>query len=428
MDNLKAIIVWIPWLATLAAFLLSIWIVLPAPNLFFLRLAVVAPEISPLLLVLCVAVLLLVLAFGYVWPGYGWVNPSSYSYRGLLVLLSLTLTLCALPLVRQPSAIAQAEQSMAIAFPDERSDQASASSAARRLFGSPTFSYRTFFRNLWPESNPSDIRHTSQIQFAAPADNPLFLDLYQPGPNSDQSSTERVKYPTVITLYGGSWQRGNSTDNAAMAQFLARRGYVVVAIDYRHAPAFQFPAQQDDVRTALAFVNSHADEYEIDSDRIALLGWSAGAHLAMLTAFQAPDDIALKIKSVISYYGPIDLANGYAEPPVPDPIEVQPVLRDFLGGTPDEKPAVYAQASPISYVQADQLPPTLLVYGDRDHIVEARFGKRLYDVLRSAGHTAVWVTPPQAEHAFDAVFSGINNQMTLHFVERFLYQTLQKLI
>ncbi|MFK8182473.1 MAG: alpha/beta hydrolase fold domain-containing protein [Phormidesmis sp.] len=427
MVNLKAMVGWMLWIVTLTAFALSVWIVLPAPNLFFLRLAVAAPEVSPLLLVVCVLTLVLVLYLGiwgvHLWPHWRWLNASSYSYRGLLVLLSLALTLCALPWLQQPRAIAQAEQSMAIAFPNEQPIPSDAPQTAQ----SPRFSYRTFFRGFRSDPTASDIRHTSQIPFASPAGNPLFLDLYQPpldsvsGSPSGPRSAARVKYPTVVTIYGGSWQRGDATDNAAMARFLACRGYVVVAIDYRHAPAFQFPAQLNDVQTALAFVQSHADDYEIDSDRMALLGWSAGAHLAMLAAFQAPSEFS----AVVSYYGPINLTNGYKEPPVPDPIKVQPILRDFIGGTPAEKPDVYIQASPISYVKAEPLPPTLLLYGDHDHVVEARFGHRLYERLIAAGHKAVWVKLPQAEHAFDAVFSGLNNQMSLHFIERFLYQTLQ---
>ncbi|MEO1792485.1 MAG: alpha/beta hydrolase, partial [Cyanobacteria bacterium J06629_19] len=147
------------------------------------------------------------------------------------------------------------------------------------------------------------------------------------------------------------------------------------------------------------------------------------AHLAMLTGFQG----AAGVKSIVDFYGPVDLAAGYADPPVPDPLDVRQVLRAFLGGSPSELLEAYVAASPITYVkaaEASSLPPTLLVYGGRDSIVEQKYGRFLYEQLLASGNTAVWVPIPWAEHAFDAVFNGVSNQMALHFVERFLAQTV----
>ncbi|CAN5706282.1 hypothetical protein BH23CYA1_BH23CYA1_10770 [soil metagenome] len=144
----------------------------------------------------------------------------------------------------------------------------------------------------------------------------------------------------------------------------------------------------------------------------------------MLTGFQASP----AVQSIVDYYGPIDLAAGYTDPPVPDPIDVKQALAAFIGGTPTELPEAYARASPITYVEsaeANTLPPMLLLYGGRDHVVEARFGRRLYEEIIGSGNTAVWVKIPWAEHAFDQVFNGVSNQLALHFIERFLDQTLR---
>ncbi len=389
----KAII----WLFSGAIFFLSLWIVLPAPNLFFLRLAVGAPEISPLLGIVALCLLLLTL-----WL-YRRKRRKSWTFSIPLILLTSSLIFSSLPLLQLPSAAMQANQSMAIAF--NNTDRPA----------SPAFSWSRFFGG----TPTSAVRYQPHIPFATPDGQPLFLDLYQP--------SSPGQHPAVVALYGGSWARGSPAESAQMGRYLASRGYVVVAIDYRHTPAYRFPAQLEDVKAALTFVSDRAAEYEIDRDRVGLLGWSAGAHLAMLAGFQAAKPLA--IQSIVDYYGPVDLTVGYAEPPKPDPIDVRQVLLAFMGGPPSELPAAYAEASPITYVKQAKpnlLPSVLLIYGGRDHLVESRFGRALYDALVESGNTAVWVKIPWAEHAFDKIFNGVSNQMALHFIDQFLAQTLGK--
>jgi acetyl esterase/lipase len=263
------------------------------------------------------------------------------------------------------------------------------------------------------------IRYTSGIVFASPDNVPLTMDIYQP----QQSKV----YPAVVVIYGGAWQRGSASDNAAWNRYLANQGYVVFAIAYRHAPTHRFPTQLEDVQTALAFINDHATKYEADRDRIAIMGRSAGAQLAMLAAYQKPNSAnPLPIRAVVNYYGPVNLTNGYNNPPKPDPLNVRSVLEDFLGGTPQTLPDLYRAASPSNYV-APNLPPTLLIYGKRDHIIESRYGKALFDRLKSAQNTAVFLEIPWAEHAFDAVFRGPSNQLALYYTERFLDWALRSI-
>jgi acetyl esterase/lipase len=196
----------------------------------------------------------------------------------------------------------------------------------------------------------------------------------------------------------------------------------VFAIDYRHAPQWRWPAQLDDVRTALRWVREHGADHGADVSRIALVGRSSGAHLALLAAYW-PDTIP--VKAVVSLYGPTDLVRGYREPPRPDPMDVRALLTAFIGGTPDELPAVYRDASPLTYATRP-LPPTLLVYGGRDHVVSPGFGASLHERLRSTGTASVLLTLPWAEHAFDAVPFGLGSQLALYYQERFLAWALKE--
>jgi acetyl esterase/lipase len=371
---------------------LAIWIVVPAPTFSLLPLGVGAPEVSPWLLVLNAIAAVLAL------------KSSKLSTLGYAALMgsAIALVLSSLPIVQLPGAIRTAEAAMVQAL--GQNYDAPAPNPRPQPFG-----LLDAFRGI----PTADVRYTAGIPFAQPDGVALKLDVYRP-PQTGQ-------YPAIVLIYGGAWREGNSRLNPEFNRYMAARGYVVWAISYRHAPHYRFPAQLEDVRSALAFVRQHAAEYETDPDRLALMGRSAGAHLAMLGAYKAG---ALPVRAVVNYYGPIDLTIGYYDLPQPDPIDSRTVLRTFLGGTPEEFPDLYRAASPINDVTRS-LPPTLLIYGGRDHLVQAKFGRQMGDRLRSTGTTAVFLEIPWAEHAFDAVFSGVSNQVALYYTERFLAWALK---
>ncbi len=380
-----------------AVLFLSVWIVIPAPTSWLLPLGVGAPEISPILAVGNAIALLLSL------PS----SKGSWLSRVALFCSTLGLILSTIPLVQLPSTLTSSNKAMQAALgvgymekvPQELQTQ----------MRPHPFVLAEVFTGI----ADSQVRHTSSVRFATPDGVPLSLEIYRP--------TSIGKYPTIVTIYGGSWQRGSPLNDAAFNRYMAARGYTVIAVDYRHAPQYRFPAQLQDVQTALTFIRNHAQEYEVDSERIALLGRSAGAQLAMLAAYQKD---AAPIKAVVSYYGPVDLIRGYNDPPFPNPINTNAVLEAFLGGSPKEFPLLYQQASPINYV-IPGLPPTLLVYGGRDHLVEAKYGQSLYQRLHNVGNTVIFLEIPWAEHAFDAIYSGISNQLALYYTERFLAWALQ---
>jgi acetyl esterase/lipase len=227
-------------------------------------------------------------------------------------------------------------------------------------------------------------------------------------------------HPALIDIYGGAWQRGAPQDSRRFDSYLASKGYAVFAIDYRHAPAFRFPAQIEDVRAAISFVHNNAAQYGTDADRLILCGRSAGGQLALLAAYEPG---AVPVRAVISIYGPTDLAAGYNDVPSPDPIDVRQVLVTYLGGSPAQAPSAYRTASPVTYAQRP-LPPTLLIHGARDHIVKPRFPRELQRKLWASGNRAVLLEIPWAEHAFDAVPPGIGSRLALHYIEQFLTQSL----
>ncbi|MEG3974317.1 alpha/beta hydrolase [Microcoleus sp. herbarium8] len=387
----------IRWFASAIGLFLSLWIVVPAPTMFLYPLAVGAPEISPWLVGLNTIALLLNLLKRH----------RGKVYITLLICNLFALILSLLPLMQLTATNAAIATEMPAVL--GKNYLATVPQTLRAQLRPQPFILADAFRGI----PMRDVRSDRDIVFANPDGVSLKINLYRP--------MQIGKYPAIIMLYGGAWQRGNPDYNEEFNRYMAARGYCVVAIDYRHAPKYQFPAQLEDVQAALSYIKTNAGDWEIDLDKIALMGRSAGAHLAMLTTYGSS---VLPIRAVVNYYGPNDLIRGYNDPPFPDALDVRAVLRAFLGGTPEELKELYRRASPINYIKPN-LPPSLLVYAGRDHIVQAKFGRSLYERLRATGNRAILLEIPWAEHAFDAVFNGPSNQLALYYTERFLAWALK---
>lgn len=381
----------IPLLLSMLGFFLSLWIIVPAPTFSLLPFGVCAPEISPWLIIVNAIALLLTTTVQKNW------------LSNLILICSLLgLILSFLPLFQFPATnkkfAAEMERVLGTDYLENIPQDLQASMRPQPL------AIANVFRGI-----PSpEVRVERGIIFASPNNVNLKLNLYRP--------LVTGKHPALIIIYGGAWRQGSPDDYEQFSSYIAAQGYSVITIDYRHAPEYKFPKQLEDVKTALHYIGNRAAEFEVDPDRMAIMGRSAGGHLAKLVAYQ-PDTVSFR--AVVSYYGPNNLTAGYYDPPVPNPIDTQAVLRDFIGGTPEQFPELYQQASPINYLRSN-LPPSLLVYPGRDHLVQAKFGRRLYDKLKTTDNPAIFLEIPWAEHAFDAIFFGVSNQLALYYTERFL--------
>ena len=383
------------WIAvTLAAgtLFLASWIVIPGPTYFFLQLSVGAPEVSIWLLVASLV------AGGLAAIDARSVISSRLALACALIALSLSVT----PLARFATTAKRFDAAMASAL-GTRDPEVGRRDVLPFMRVKP-LAIGDLFRGV----DVGASRVTRGVAVAAPDGESLTLDVYQPVAGG--------RYPIIVQIYGGAWQRGAPGSNAKAAQWLAAHGYVVFAIDYRHAPRSRWPAQLDDVRTALAWIRDHASSYDADTARVALIGRSAGAQLAMMAGYTPGP---LPISAVVSYYGPVDLVDAYLHPPHPDPLRIREVQDTLFGGTLAQMPERYREASPIEFTTRP-LPATLLVYAGRDHIVEPRYGARMYQRLTTTGTKAVYLEIPWADHAFDEVFNGPSNQLTLYHTERFL--------
>lgn len=385
---------YVPILFSAVGLFLSLWIIVPAPTFSLLPLGVGAPEVSPWLIVVnAIALLLGISQFDRSW----WNNAA-------LICSLLGLCLSWLPLIQLPAANRQFQREMETVLGADYLTKIPPTLLAKMR--SQPFVLADVFRGIPPEG----VRIQRGVVFANPDGVELKLNLYRP--------LSTGKYPTLLVIYGGAWRAGSPDEDEIFSRYIAAQGYSVIALDYRHAPQYKFPTQLEDIQTAIKYIQENARDLEVDCDRLAVMGRSAGGHLATLAAYQ-PDATSIPIKAVISYYSPVDLPSAYQQPPVPDPINTREVLDQFIGGSPEVFPELYKQASPINYPQPN-LPLSLLIYPQRDHLVEAKYGRVLYQKLRSHHNTVILLEIPWAEHSFDKIFAGIGNQLVLYYTERFL--------
>jgi acetyl esterase/lipase len=192
------------------------------------------------------------------------------------------------------------------------------------------------------------------------------------------------KYPVVVAVHGGGWAAGARAGYRFWGPYLAERGIALYAIDYRLTKPGQpsYPHSVQDVRAAVQFVKSKAADLKADPDRVALMGDSAGAHLAALTALAYdsapfasayPGDpyasVSAKAKAVVGAYGVYDMVQQWTHDQVSRPRDN--IVENFLGKPPMDDRKVYFESSPMSYAtRANNQTSFFLTWGTADDIAD----------------------------------------------------------
>lgn len=221
-------------------------------------------------------------------------------------------------------------------------------------------------------------------------------------------ANSKKQHPAVIWVHGGGWSDENLTRKYLPSEELAQlgeKGYVVASIDYRLSGTAPFPAQAEDCKTAIRFLRKNASKYCIDPERIAVWGESAGGHLAELMAYSDDTEFhdgnysgySSKVQAVIPWYAPNDLRKsqdnikGHGE---------DEIFQKLFAYTDSEVCAhMRAMASPILYASR-QNPPTLLMHGDADKLVNYECSIQMYRALKCAGNQVELITVPEQGHGF----------------------------
>jgi acetyl esterase len=226
------------------------------------------------------------------------------------------------------------------------------------------------------------------IEFANAGGVRLTLDAHVP----DSSGP----FPTAILVHGGGWVAGDKQQYITyLFQPLSDAGFAWFSINYRLAPQFHFPADADDVESAIRFIKGNAAKYRVDLRRIALIGESAGGHLVSYVGARNRRDA--RVAAVVSMYGIHDfVAAAVAWKPLPHE------LLDLFGITAvnaDTVP-ILIQASPVVYVSKD-MPPFLLMHGSKDEDVPYEQSVEMCENMKKAGARCDLITIEGAPHGMD---------------------------
>lgn len=237
------------------------------------------------------------------------------------------------------------------------------------------------------------MKREKDISYGQVGDRELKLDRYRP--EGDAST-----HSAVILLHGGAWRMGDKSMMKPFGEQLAEHGFVALAPEYRLLGEAAWPSQLVDVKTAIRWARTNATELAIDPDKIALQGFSAGGHLALM-AGGTPDrpaypangemaDISDKVAAVVAFFPPIQFTTDTPSPGV--------LAASGLLGESASKEAA-RKASPIFTVSAD-FPPTFLLHGTADRMVPHVTSQRMFHRLQEKGVPVELHLYPNHTHEF----------------------------
>jgi len=209
-------------------------------------------------------------------------------------------------------------------------------------------------------SLPSGVMAEKDLVYATLPDTPygkrdLHLDIFRPEKSG--------KYPGVIIIHGGGWNSGNRSQHIPLAQQLAAKGFAAATVEYRLTPEARYPAAVYDIKASIRWMRANAEKYNIDPDHIAILGFSAGGQLAALVGMtngiekfegdQSNKSFSSNVQAIVDIDGILDFLAPWTIN-----LNRKPESADimWLGGSFEEKPSTWKEASAIFWVNEKSVP------------------------------------------------------------------------
>jgi len=277
----------------------------------------------------------------------------------------------------------------------------------RHMSNNPQLARRTFlgmggaavlgssFPALAQPGQPSataEINIEKDVLIGKGGDTDLRCDIYRP-----PAGTE--KHMALVHLHGGGFARGSKDGLGPKVTPITARGYLSIAAEYRLTGVARWPAQIDDVKTAIRWTRANAASLGVDPQRIATVGYSAGGHLALFAAGASDTRLAASV----AFYPAVEVGKEIAQVLLP----------------PGSDEAAIRAASPLTYVKSG-FPPTVIFHGLADVTVPPESSENLLKVLRAAGVRSELHTFAGVPHEFDShpEFAEACANLTDFFLER----------
>ena len=255
------------------------------------------------------------------------------------------------------------------------------------------------------------------VEYSNPDDQHLQLNIARP---KDRKAAERS--PVVLCIHGGGFRAGKRERWDKLCQQLADRGYVAATATYRLAPKYQFPAAVNDVKAAVQWLRANAEKYQIDPERIGVVGDSAGGHLAqflgvtgdveMFNANKGNGTLSVNVTCVVNYYGPSDFTKSYGKS-----VDAAEVLPLWLGGDLKTELQKHQLASPLNWV-TPEAAPTLLIHGTEDPSVAFEQATWMQARYQQVGGEVELFKLEGAGHGFKGADADRANAAMFEFFDR----------
>ena len=251
----------------------------------------------------------------------------------------------------------------------------------------------------------------------------LTLDVFTP--------KEKANRAAVIFTVSGGWFSAHEAINQAFVTPFTNKGYTVFAVVHGSQPRFTIPEAISDMHRSIRFIRSKADEFQIDPNRIGIVGASAGGHLSLMMGTsgqpenkEAKDPVdrqSSRVQAVACFFPPTDFLNWgeqgvialgtgpLAWLPAPfDFVENDAKTKRFERITDDAKlKKIAVEISPISHVSADD-PPMLIIHGDKDKVVPIQQATLFIDKLKEHKIPCELVLRPGADHGWATLGQDVN--------------------
>lgn len=199
--------------------------------------------------------------------------------------------------------------------------------------------------------NDPSVLEIKNVMYFESNEKKLFLDVYQ--------NLSKWKKPAIIFLHGGGWKSGDKLMTGPLAQSIAKKGFTCFSIEYSLSNEAQYPKSIEEVLIAIDFVKKEFIKFNIDTLKIGLIGCSSGGQMASLVGTK----YAKKVQAVVNLDGILAFHHPQSKEGI--------LAAEWLGGTYEEKPLVWEDASPLNHV-SKFTPPFLFINSQFDRFHAGR--------------------------------------------------------
>ena len=279
------------------------------------------------------------------------------------------------------------------------------------------------------------IERRGEIVYHSSDGRDLNLDIIVPSKATraatGEANSQGQPLPVVFWIHGGGWGwRGIRGSYRELMQIpLAAAGYCAIGVEYRLSTEAEFPAQIVDIKRAIRYVRTHADDLGVDADRFGIWGRSAGGHLATLigTSIGSSEfgvDLD-QVQAVVSCFGPTDLSVILDELVPEREAPIRKISKIFLGGEIEDRLELVSLANPIRHLEdhgnADKtIPPFLFVHGRLDRSVPFSQSRLLHDRLVQTGAKSELIPVENANHGFLPASEGVEIKPGIDEIHRII--------